>query len=227
MSNYDVFKYSTVYIESNDKNGNLTSGTGFFVGFENKPTVLVTAKHVVDKVKSNRISFHYMPSGSRHIATVAFECKLDWEESEDYDVCCCNLSDINKQFEKEIGFPIYHKHLNGDNILTEKDLQNVKVLEEVVMMGYPSGMKNTAFAYPLFTKGNLAVPPSDNHLNKEGYVNISAIGGSSGSPLLIQKENKYCLLGIMSKALMENPVSKADIGMYVDAYRLRELVKEV
>ena len=49
MIRYDVLKFTTVFIENINNKGVTSSGTGFFVGFEDKPTVLVTEKHVVEK----------------------------------------------------------------------------------------------------------------------------------------------------------------------------------
>lgn len=227
MIKYDVLKFTTVFIENTNNKGETSSGTGFFVGFKDKPTVLVTAKHVVKNTDYLKISFHYMPTGSTHIATIDFKCKPEWDESNDYDICCCDLSKINKEFEKLIGFPIYNKYISSDSILSEKDLKDVEVLQEVVMLGYPGSMKNTAFAYPIVSKGTLAVPPRDNTANDEGYINMATVGGHSGSPLLLKTEKGYALLGILSQSLMENPISSADIAMYVDAYRLNELIKEI
>lgn len=224
MIRYDVLKFTTVFIENINNKGETSSGTGFFVGFKDKPTVLVTAKHVVDNADYLNISFHYMPTGSTHIATVQFKCKPEWKKSDNYDICCCDLSKINNEFEKLIGFPIYSKYISSDNILSEKDLKDVEVLQEVVMLGYPGSMKNTAFTYPIVSKGTLAVPPKDNLANDEGYINMATVGGHSGSPLLLKTEKGYALLGILTQSLMENPISSADIAMYVDAYRLLDLI---
>lgn len=224
MIKYDVLKFTTVFIENTNSKGVTSSGTGFFVGFNDKPTVLVTAKHVVDNADYLNISFHYMPTGSTHMATVQFKCKPEWKKSDNYDICCCDLSKINKEFEKLIGFPIYYKYISGDSILKKEELKDAKVLQEVVMLGYPGSMKNTAFAYPIVSKGTLAVPPKDNVANDEGYINMATVGGHSGSPLLLKIEKGYALLGILTQSLMETPLSSADIAMYVDAYRLLDLI---
>ena len=146
------------------------------------------------------------------------------EKSDNYDICCCDLSKINKEFEKLIGFPIYYKYISGDSMLKKGELKEVEVLQEVVMLGYPGSMKNTAFAYPIASKGTLAVPPRDNLANDEGYINMATVGGHYGSPLLLKFEKGYTLLGVLTQSLMENPISSADIAMYVDVYRLLDLV---
>ena len=51
-----------------------------------------------------------------------------------------------------------------------------------------------------------------------------SLGGHAGSPLLLKIEKGYALLGLLSQSLMENPISIANIAMYVDAYRLLDLV---
>lgn len=91
------------------------------------------------------------------------------------------------------------------------------------MLGYTGNIKNTAFAYPVVSKGTLAVPPKDNVANDEGYINMATVEGHSGSPLLLKTEKGYVLLGILTQSLMENPISSADIAMHVDGYRLLDL----
>ena len=94
----------------------------------------------------------------------------------------------------------------------------------LIVFKYPGSIKNTAFAYPIVSKGTLAVPPRDNLANDEGYINMATVGGHSGSPLLLKIEKGYALLGILTQSLMETPLSSADIAMYVDAYRLLDLI---
>jgi len=149
------------------------------------------------------------------------------EKSDNYDICCCDLSKINKEFEKLIGFPIYYKYISGDSMLKKGELKEVEVLQEVVMLGYPGSMKNTAFAYPIVSKGTLAVPPRDNLTDDEGYINMATVGDHSGSLLLLKIDKGYALLGILTQSLMEKPLSRADIAMCVDTYRLTELIKEI
>ena len=155
---------------------------------------------------------------------VVSKLKPEWEKSDNYDICCCDLSKINKEFEKLMGFHIYSKYISSDSILSEKNLKDVDVLQEVVMLGYPGSMKNTAFAYPIVSKETVAVPPNDNVANDKGYINMATVGGHSGSPLLLKIDKGYALLGILTQSLMDNPLSSADIVMCVDAYRLLYLV---
>lgn len=87
------------------------------------------------------------------------------------------------------------------------------------MVGYPAGRSSTPMHYPLIRSGCLASAPEDNYANNGGYVDIEAVGGSSGSPIFIKGENAK-LIGVINKTVMDNPVSSANIGVYIDAYKL-------
>ena len=93
------------------------------------------------------------------------------------------------------------------------------------MPGYPGGSFSTPMNYPLFRKGWLASPPSDNFANGNGFVDITASGGSSGSPLLLCGENAK-LIGILDRTVMDNQQSSADLGVYIDAYHLLKFKEE-
>lgn len=224
MIKYDIYKFTTVFIENVNEKGDNSVGTGFFVGFNDKPTVLVTANHVVKNADYLNINFHYIPIGSTHVATVQFKCNPDWKKADNYDICYCDLSKINKEFEELIGFSIYYKYISGDSILMGRELKNIEVLNDVIILGYPGGMKNTVFSYPLASKGTLATPLRDNCANDKGYVNVATVGGYSGSPVMLKTDIGYVLIGILTQALMENSMSSSNIGIYVDAYRLLDLV---
>ena len=58
--------------------------------------------------------------------------------------------------------------------------------------------------------------------NNGGRVDIEAVGGSSGSPIFIKGENSR-MIGVINKTVMDNPFSSANIGEYIDAYKLLEL----
>ena len=48
------------------------------------------------------------------------------------------------------------------------------------------------------------------------------MGGISGSPIFIKGESSK-LIGVINVAVMDNPLSSANLGVYIDAYRLLEV----
>lgn len=103
---------------------------------------------------------------------------------------------------------------------------SIDAVSEVIMAGYPSGTFSSPFVYPILRKGTLASAPADDIVPQKGYVDIASVGGSSGSPLLLVDENTG-LLGIMNQSVMENPISSANLGIYIYAYNLLDLKNEL
>lgn len=224
MNKYDMFKYLTVRIEAYDSDGGVSVGTGFFMQFSidgKSIPVIVTVRHIIDDCEEISFVFHYKVSDT-HVAAVAFSYSPQWIYFTDCELCCCLLEPMNNFFKKAIGYPIYYKCLQESNVVTEEELKKIDVLQEVVMLGYPGGSFSTPMNYPLFRKGWLASPPSDNFANGNGFVDITASSGSSGSPLLLCGANVK-LIGILNKTVMENQQSSADLGMYIDAHHLLNL----
>lgn len=221
----DSLKYLTVLIETETPEGTI-AGTGFFYGFSidgKYVPAIVTANHVVSKGK---VTLNLRYKVGEHIAQIRFPCNAKWFCSKSDDLACCLVFDIEQEFLKIVGYPIFYRVITEDGTITRNELENIKILSEVIMVGYPSGTGSTVFSYPIFQKGWIASPPEYSYDKK--YVDITTIPGSSGSPLILA-ENKVKLLGIMSQAVVENPFSCADLGVYTDAYHLfeiKEMLKE-
>ena len=124
------------------------------------------------------------------------------------------------------GSPVYYTALSEDGVVTEEEAEEIDVLKEVFMIGYPAGVSSAPMEYPILRLGVLASAPCDNYANNGGYVDINAVGGSSGSPLFLI-DGKVKLIGVINAAVMDNPLSSANLGVYIDAYKLLEVnVKE-
>lgn len=212
----EFFKHLTVLIEAeNEEETNI--GTGFFYAFSvdgKDVPAIVTAHHVIAKGK---ITLTLRYKVGEHIAQVRFPCNAKWHSMEQHDLACCLIRDIEQEFKSAVGFPMFYRCLCEENTVTEQELKNIKVLSEVVMAGYPAGMSSSVFNYPILQKGHLASDPGDASDNR--FVDITTVGGSSGSPLILCGSNPR-LIGIMSRAVVENPLSSANIGIYTEACRL-------
>lgn len=225
MMEYTEFKDAVVFITC----GNQT-GTGFFAVFtiDNKPVpVLVTAKHVIeteDGAPSDiTLALHYQPFEG-HTSTAYLPVHVRWHKHPEKDVCCCLLADVNAQFEKMIGFPIHAFCISEYCCITEQQREKTSVHSRIFMPGYPLGIATKPNYNPLYLHGHLASDPADNHITGMGYADITALPGSSGSPLLLAEE-PYCLIGILTGAVTD--AQNAGLGMYLDAEALLELKEEV
>ena len=219
--NTNNLKYLTVKIASETDDGTLSVGTGFYIRFGDIP-MIVTANHVISEKSNIKLKLRYKIG--EHTAMIDFPCNVKWHTLPQYDLACCCVDEIEKDFEKLVGCPLFYRCLTEEYILTEKDMKETDILDEVLMIGYPGGVSSSLWEYPIFQKGCLASAPGD--ASDEKYVDITTAGGSSGSPLLLLG-GKPKLVGIMSRTVTENLISSANLGIYSEAYHLLELKEKI
>lgn len=87
----------------------------------------------------------------------------------------------------------------GPEFLIPIDYEKVALGGDVVFIGYPNDYYDIANNLPLVRKGTLASMPNVD-FNGKGVVVIDAevFSGSSGSPVFVDWDNKYRLLGVVS-----------------------------
>ncbi len=77
----------------------------------------------------------------------------------------------------------------GEQLLKLKELS---AIEDVIMVGYPTGLWDQNNNFPLFRKGITSSHPAIDFNNKSiGVVDMACFPGSSGSPIFILNENGY------------------------------------
>ena len=180
----------------------------------------MTAKFCV-RIVLTSLSLRYKVG--EHIALIDYPCSEFRLSVPEYDIALIPIADMQSEFKKVTGYPMYYGCLTAERILEKEELLNIETLSDVVMVGYPSGITSSIWKYPIVQKGTLASAPCE---CSENYVNISAVGGSSGSPLLLLEETPQ-LIGVMSQTVLENPVSSANIGIYTPGYHILELCKKI
>lgn len=132
---------------------------------------------------------------------------------------------VEDRFKKITGKDIYATAITENDILTENELKELSVLDEIIMVGYPKGESSTYHKYPLFKKGYTASLPKGTIEDGEGYVDMTAIGGFSGSPIFFDS-GKLNLLGVLVGGLADNSNDCSAISLYVPSYRIFELIKD-
>lgn len=209
-SQVDSLLHSTVRIEADLPGAKRSIGTGFFMRYsrgEDYFPALVTNKHVVEGAIGGRIFLHRarvapgnarQPSGEVAIVEVADFPNIwinhpvhsdDPDESDDpsknIDLCGAPLGPVIKEFEArgDYLFPLF---LGDMMIPADDDLRQLQVMEDVVMVGYPSGLWDDVHGFPLFRKGMTATHP---YIDFRGWpvgaLDIGAYWGSSGSPVVL------------------------------------------
>lgn len=204
LSISEQLTYSTVRIECDLANGRSTSGTGFFFNFlENKETgsyvpVIITNKHVIKgAVKGKLILTKSTPSGepldTDHLALEFDKFEANWKlhPEDEVDLCAMPIAAVLERIKKE-GERAFFMPFTFDNLITQKQENELHALEEVIMIGYPNGIWDSLNNMPLFRRGSTATNPLyDYNGKKEFLVDIAAFPGSSGSPVVIFNSNGY------------------------------------
>ena len=90
------------------------------------------------------------------------------------------------------------KHIGGQ-FLTPIDYERVALGSEVLFVGFPDDYYDTVNNLPLVRKGTLASMPNVDFRGKgDVVIDAQVFQGSSGSPVFVDWDSKYRLLGVLS-----------------------------
>jgi V8-like Glu-specific endopeptidase len=182
--------FSTVKI--NTKNG---TGTGFFFQFTidgNQYPVVITNKHVVENSEVVNLTLHVADSGNPTDENLAINYKTDWIQHLKYDMCCTFFQPVIEHFKQQFRKDVFYIPLTENEIWSNNKLEELKTMEEIVMIGYPTGLWDEVHNLPLFRKGVTSTHPAiDFNGKKEGVIDAACFPGSSGSPVCILNEGSY------------------------------------
>jgi hypothetical protein len=227
MSLPELLAYSTVQVRTIATNGQQSSGTGFIVNFYNSPTnyypMIVSNKHVFDG--ANKIQLAFTVCGTNGYPTQEiyhYEASINDlhilrhpVNTDDSDVCALPIAHIYQAAmtsgKKLMVFPLRLSDVSIDPLARAS-----APLSQLVMIGYPAGMRDTLNNQPIFRTGIAATNP---RLDYEGkkifFVDMAVFPGSSGSPVILYNDGslinpythsitidgqpRYVLLGIVSQ----------------------------
>ena len=159
---------TTVLINIKNKDS-LTSGTGFLF-YSHKNIFLVTNRHVVEDSKEIELKFY----GQDDFLVI----KYNFITILQYDLAICILNDI----------PSSAKTLTPNQIPNRKQVENFDAIEDILFIGYPTGIYDTYNNSPIARKGITATPISLNYEGKYQFlIDASIFPGSSGSPVFLIK----------------------------------------
>jgi len=182
---------------------NGTSGTGFFfqfsIGDESYVPTIITNRHVLENVNSVELVFSlndYFESSQRVVEKkiidyVDVQGQLIYHSDPNIDLCALKISPI-VQYQMENNVRFQQVNLNMENVPTDQELEDLKFVEDIVMVGYPNGLSDNLNNLPIFRQGSTASHPGvDFEGRPECIVDMTITPGSSGSPVFIYNPNGY------------------------------------
>ena len=184
--------HTTVRLEGTTPTGT-SVGTGFFFLHENR-LFIVTNKHVVNGVTQGKFIVlkgkingkNKEPIFGQGVATPFSQASFIGHPDPSVDVAAMNVSTLIENIEQS-GQPLFWKHISEDLFLTEEHYNKfIGPMEEVIFIGYPSGIWDKKNILPVTRRGMTATPCyADFNGEKIFLLDASVFPGSSGSPVFI------------------------------------------
>jgi len=236
-SNSDNLIKSTVRIINQKQSDSLFVGTGFFFSYNpdeswnSRIEAIVTNKHVVKDAKVLKLSFRTKTSSDSLqpekdlIRNYDLTNPNDWifnHPDPNVDLCIIFLKPITQHFLNKFGEKLDISYFTKELIPDKAVIDKLSAIEDVLMIGYPKGIIDASKLYPITRKGITSTPYDIDFNNKKDFLtDIFAIGGSSGSPVILYKFNNShpYLLGIHYGGLDDN---KINLGVNLKSIRIIE-----
>ncbi|MDP2413842.1 serine protease [Daejeonella sp.] len=181
------------------KDGKLTSytgsGTGFFFNFDYGDStipVIVTNFHVIDSIESVTFYFKQKGQSGEPLYTKTEKIKIDksqlkWIKHPDpkVDLAIMPITPLLNHYQK-LNKGLFYAAYEENDIPNDSTINSLSAMENVLMLGYPSGLRDIKNDLPIVRQGITATPYYiDYNSNQEFLCDLSMFPGSSGSPIVI------------------------------------------
>lgn len=199
-SGLESLMYSTLRIIVEYPDGNSGVGTGFLVLFNHKGTIapsLVTNRHVLEGASRLGLVAHVgeLVNGKN---TPSGKSVLLWKDigpglvyyhpNEDIDLCALSFA-VMQEHAMAQGFLLYAQFIDESWLLEPGDAADLDMMNDVYMVGYPTGIWDQANNFPIFRKGVTATHPAIDFNDRPiTVIDMACYPGSSGSPVILDGE---------------------------------------
>lgn len=201
MNVLDQLPHITSRIEAATPAGNKAIGTGFFYNFllsgNRGILTLVTNKHVISGAAQVTFSITRADAGGKPSGEI-IPCTINNVASSvvehpdaNVDLAAFPVGAVINRME-EAGFVPFLRAFDHSNIPTDKAIQQLTAIEDILMVGYPTGIWDERNNLPVVRRGITATPyASDYEGRPEFMVDCACFPGSSGSPVVIANHGSY------------------------------------
>lgn len=202
LSPSEQLAYSTVRIECELQNGQSGTGTGFFFRFAESGGVhvpaIVTNKHVVAGAKKGRFIMTLSdgdgnPIQQSHHAFIFDNFEHMWipHPEGSVDLCAMPIAPLLEAANKE-SKKLFYVSLDKSLTPSVAELEDMVLMEEITMVGYPNGIWDQVNNMPIFRRGITATHPNLDYNGKpEFLIDAACFPGSSGSPVFLYNQVGY------------------------------------
>ncbi|KAB7779073.1 serine protease [Xanthomonas sp. LMG 12459] len=194
--------HSTVRIETTLMTGGVSCGTGFFMNFlqseQEVVPAIVTNRHVI--AAADRGKFHLTLASAdgspnigahREFTLDNFEARWIGHPDPSVDLAIFLVGPLVNEVQQS-GVRLFFVPLRTELIMAVGDRKALSTMEEIVMIGYPSGIWDSLNNLPVIRRGITATHPAIAWNGKSEFLtDIASFPGSSGSPILLANLNGY------------------------------------
>lgn len=196
----DRLFFTTVYIEA-VVSGGVSTGTGFVVNYHTPDgyiPILVTNKHVLGAF--SEVTFRMVASENGAPSQRATQITVfsvvpgqPWVGHPDsnVDIAVMPFGEVMTAMANNGAAP-YFRAFVPENFLTQDQAEGLDGIEQVLFVGYPNGLFDTASWMPIVRRGQTATPIYNNYRGQPSFlIDASVFPGSSGSPVVIYDRGMY------------------------------------
>jgi len=192
---------STVRLICTDRDGNVSSGTGFYFTFkfaEDKfVPVIVTNRHVFQNAEHCEFKYTLADDNGKstnvHEGFAITDFATTWIGHPDDSVDLAILP-IQQFLEvlRVLGKRPLYTTLTDDIIATEEMMASLDAIEDITMIGYPNSLIDDVNNLPITRRGITATACARHFRGKQEFLIDAAVyPGSSGSPVFIYNQGSY------------------------------------
>ncbi|MFP5381296.1 MAG: serine protease [Gammaproteobacteria bacterium] len=186
--------FNTVRVDTVLEDGSEGSGTAFVVSHTHPrgtATFIVTNRHLVDGVRRGGLVFTQKRNG-QPVFGQRFQLNIEdfphaWfmHPDPEVDLAIIPMRPL-EQAARDQGVELYYHAIDSRLAPDAATLRALDALEEVLFVGYPSGVWDQANLMPILRRGTTATPMAlDFEGRKEFLIDAAVYPGSSGSPVFV------------------------------------------
>lgn len=178
-------------------------GTGFFFNFlvdGNSLPLLITNRHVVEQASAYIVRMSGTAADGRPAyGEIAQDIVYDNPAAQTFihpepaiDLAAIIVAPLISKFLEHTGVRPFFRHFSEEQTAGREELEALRAIESVVMIGYPQGHWDEVNNLPIARRGITATPPWMNHRGDPWFcIDMPIYDGSSGSPIFLMDEGVW------------------------------------